>query len=280
MSKNNGASIVRRVARRTAPSQNSANRSVDVSAIKYICLTGAESLLKAEEDFLSTLSQINTLVLSTLLQSTDRHHELPGKEYSKVLKVLNEKFHKVWDLTAECFQTLKRNCDLLTVDLQDIYLLTEESQFIQVYTEYFAAVTSYMVIKGFEKSAKQTSNHWKGNTDHLMKLIKDNAETPIHLLLQKVFTEPLRQHIRQYSFQVSKLNTNLMQNSGVAPLSRTLEAFVNLQSHISQCLDEASQTRHLCTTLSKKTNHRSVSSRPPTTRRQPQCPGVCELQPI
>ncbi|XP_018430170.1 PREDICTED: ALS2 C-terminal-like protein, partial [Nanorana parkeri] len=247
MSKNNGTSIARRVARRTGPSQKNASRSVDGSVIKNICLTGAEALLEREQDFLSTLSQVNTLVLNTLLQST-------GKSpigNSKVLKVLNDKFHKVWDLTARCFQTLKKNYDLLAVDIQDIYLMTEESHFIEVYTEYFVAVTSYMVIKGFEKSAKQTSL-WKTNTKALMQLVKESSETPINMLLQRVFIEPFRQHIQQYHFQLSKLNGNLLKDAGVEPLKKTPEVFGSLESFISQCLDEALQTRTLWASLSKR----------------------------
>ncbi|KAM5127361.1 ALS2 C-terminal-like protein, partial [Mantella aurantiaca] len=249
MSKNNGTSIARRTARRSAPSK--AKRPADGSVIRNICLTGAESLLKAEGDFLSTLSQVNTLVLNILLQSTDPHHDSPGKELSKVLKVLNEKFHKVWDLTAGCYQALKQSYDLLAVDVQDVYLMTEESRFLNVYTEYFVAVTSYMVIKGFEKSAKHTS-HWKGNTKALMKLLKESAEPPLHLLLQRVFLEPFRQHVQKYVSQLSKLNGNLLKEAGVAPLSKTLEVFVSLQSFINQCVDEASLTRSLWSSLSKK----------------------------
>ncbi|XP_072269122.1 ALS2 C-terminal-like protein [Pyxicephalus adspersus] len=251
MSENDGKSITRRVARRSAPFQNLARRLVIGSSIKNICLTGAESLLRAEEDFLSTLSQVNTLVLNTLLQTAETHHELPSKDYSKVLKNLNDKFHKVWDLTAGCFQTLKQNYELLAVDVQDIYLMAEESQFILVYTEYFVAVTSYMVIKGFEKSVKQSS-YWKANTKLLMQLIKEKSETPIPVLLQRVLTEPFRRHIKQYSFHLNKLNGNLLDDTGVAALSKTIETFRNLQSYISQCMDEADVTRNLWAALSKR----------------------------
>lgn len=252
MSKFNGVSVARRAARRSAPASSNAKRSVDGSVIKNICLTSAESLLRTEQNFLSTLSQVNTLVLNILLQSTETHHDLPSKDYSNVLKVLNDKFHKVWDLTAGCFQTLKNNYDHLAVDIQNIYLMTEESQFIRVYTEYLEAVTSYVVIKGFEKSAKQGSSHWKANTKAMTQIIRENSEPPIHMLLLRVLTEPFRRHIQQYCFQLTKLNEDLQKDAGVAPLRKALEVYVSLQSYISQCLDEASLTKNLWTTLSKK----------------------------
>ncbi|XP_077349994.1 ALS2 C-terminal-like protein [Lithobates pipiens] len=117
---------------------------------------------------------------------------------------------------------------------------------------YFVAVTSYVVIKGFEKLAKQGSGHWKANTKAMTQIIKENAEPPIHMLLLKVLTEPFRRHIQQYCFQLTKLNENLQKDAGVAPLWKALEVYVSLQSYISQCLDEASVTKNLWTILSKK----------------------------
>ncbi|XP_075070253.1 ALS2 C-terminal-like protein isoform X2 [Mixophyes fleayi] len=254
MSKINRTSLSRRLIRRNASTPRDPKRTMDASVIKNSCLTGAESLLKTEEDFLSSLSQINTTVLNTLLQVTDTHDHL-GKDHLKLLKRLNERFHSLWDLTTGCFQTLKQKYDLLAVDVQDIYLQTEESQFLQVYTEYFISVTSYQVMKGFEKSAKQTS-YWKANKKLLLQLVGETSETPIHVLLQRVFIEPFRDHVQQYSLLLSKLNGTLSKDAGIVPLTNSLTAFVTLQTYIRQSLDEASQTKILWSSLS----HRLVAA--------------------
>ncbi|XP_063780591.1 ALS2 C-terminal-like protein isoform X2 [Pseudophryne corroboree] len=249
MSTVSATSFSRRLARRNVSASRELRRTMDGSVVKNACLTGAESLLKTEEDFLSSLSQINTAVLNTLLQVTDAHDL--GGDHWQALKLLNDRFHSLWELTASCFQALKQKYELLAVDLPDIYLMTKESHFLQGYTEYFVSATNYLVMKGFEKSAKQTS-YWKANKKLLMQLVGEPMETPINVLLQRVLIEPFRDHVQQYSLLLSKLNGTLSKEAGIAPLTDCLTGFVNLQSYISQSLDEAFQTKILWGSLSHK----------------------------
>ncbi|XP_069815262.1 ALS2 C-terminal-like protein isoform X3 [Dendropsophus ebraccatus] len=247
MSMPSRTSIPRRLARRNLSGKD-AKRPIDESTIKNLILTETENLLKSEEDFLSSLSQINTIVLNKLLQVPDVPDPL-GNDYLTLLKLLNDRFHGVWDLTDGCFQTLKQSFEEPEVDSQDLYLVTENSRLLQVYTEYVSAYTTFLVMKGFEKSAKQSSSYWKGNKKLLLQLIGDQPETPVHVMLQRVLIEPLRNHVQQYSLILSRLNTTLSQD---ASLVDSIAAFVRLQTFISQALDEASQTKLLWSSVSSK----------------------------
>ncbi|XP_044129340.1 ALS2 C-terminal-like protein, partial [Bufo gargarizans] len=245
MSRPSGTSLPRRLARRD-PSGKDVRRPIDESTKKNVILIETENLLRSEEDFLSSLSQIHTVVLSRLLQVTDVPDPL-GNDYLTLMKLLNERFHGVWDVTTGCFQTLKESPGRLAGDIQDLYLLTEEARLLQVYTGYISAFTDFLVMKGFERSAKQSSSYWKENRKLLLQLIGERSETPIHVLLQRVLMEPFRNHVQQYSLLLSRL-TPLKD----ASLADSIAAFERLQTFISQALDEASQTKLLWSSMSSK----------------------------
>ncbi|XP_073407247.1 ALS2 C-terminal-like protein isoform X2 [Dendrobates tinctorius] len=204
MSQPNRTSLPRRLARRD-PSGKDVKGPMDESAIKTLILTEAETLLTSEADFLSSLSQISAIVLSRLLQMTDVP-DILGNDYLQLLRRLSDNFHAVWDVTARCSQTLKEASGHQTVDIQDLYLLSEESAILQSYTQYVAAFTDFLVMKGFEKSAKQASSYWKGNKKLLLQLIGEQSETPVHLMLQRVCIQPFTNHLQQYSLLLSRLN--------------------------------------------------------------------------
>ncbi|KAM3909778.1 ALS2 C-terminal-like protein isoform 2-T2 [Leptodactylus fuscus] len=246
MSRPIGTSLPRRLARRD-PSSKDLKRPIDESAKKNIISTETENLRKAEEDFLSSLSQINTIVLNRLLQVTD----VPdfGSDYLKMLKLLSDGFHAIWDLTAGCFQTLKQCCEQPAGGALELYPLTEQSAFFQVYTGYIAAFTNFLVMRGFEKSAKRSSSYWKGNKRVLLELIGEGSEPPVHVLLQRVLIEPFRNHLQQYTARLSRLSATLGKD---ASLADSITAFVQLQTFISQALDEAAQTKILWSSMSSK----------------------------
>ncbi|KAM4027148.1 ALS2 C-terminal-like protein isoform 2-T2 [Anomaloglossus baeobatrachus] len=248
MSRPNKTSLPRRPARRD-PSGKDAKRPMDESAIKKLILIESETLLKLEEDFSSSLSQISTIVLSRLLQVTDVA-DILGGDYLLLLRSLSDKFHAVWEVTARCFQTLKETSEHETVDVQDLYLLTEESQILQVYTQYVAAFTHFLVMKGFEKSAKQSSSYWKGHKKLLLQLLGEQSDTPVHLVLQSVFIQPFTHHVQQYSLLLSRLSGAFPKDT--TTLINSIAAFGRLQTFISQALDEASQTKMLWSSVSSK----------------------------
>ncbi|XP_069585232.1 ALS2 C-terminal-like protein isoform X2 [Ranitomeya imitator] len=247
MSRPNRTSLPRRLARRD-PSGKDIKRPMDESAIKKRILAEAETLLTLEADFLSSLSQISAIVLSRLLQVTDVP-DILGNDYLQLLRRLSDKFHAVWDVTTRCFQTLKEASGHRTVDLQELYLLSEESAILQSYSQYVAAFTNFLVLKGFEKSAKQSSSYWKGNKKLLLQLIGEQSETPVHLMLQRVCIQPFTNHLQQYSLLLSRLNGAFLKNT---TLVDSIAAFGRLQTFIRQALDEASQTKMLWSSVSSK----------------------------
>ncbi|XP_077123971.1 ALS2 C-terminal-like protein isoform X2 [Ranitomeya variabilis] len=247
MSRPNRTSLPRRLARRD-PSGKDVKRPMDEAAIKKLILSEAETLLTLEADFLSSLSQISSIVLSRLLQVTDVP-DILGNDYLQLLRHLSDKFHAVWDVTTRCFQTLKEASGHRTVDLQELYLLSEESAILQSYSQYVAAFTNFLVLKGFEKSAKQSSSYWKGNKKLLLQLIGEESETPVHLMLQRVCIQPFTNHVQQYSLLLSRLNGALLKNT---TLVDSIAAFGRLQTFIRQALDEASQTKMLWSSVSSK----------------------------
>ncbi|XP_073533260.1 ALS2 C-terminal-like protein isoform X2 [Phyllobates terribilis] len=246
MSRPNRTSLPRRLARRD-PSGEGIRRPMDEAAIKKLILTEAETLLTLEEDFFSSLSQISTVLLSRLLQVTDVPDTF-GSDDLQLRRRLSDHFHAVWDVTARCFQTLKETSGHQTVDIQDLYLLSEESPILQSYTQYVAAFTNFLVMKGFEKSAKQSS-YWKGNKKLLLQLIGEQAETPVHLMLQRVFIQPFTSHLQQYSLLLSRLNGAFLKDT---TLIDSIAAFGRLQTFIRQALDEAVQTKMLWSSVSSK----------------------------
>ncbi|KAG9464710.1 hypothetical protein GDO78_019485 [Eleutherodactylus coqui] len=118
-----------------------------------------------------------------------------------------------------------------------------------MYREYISAFTNFMVMKGFEKSAKQSSSYWKGNKKLLLQLIEEQSETPVHMILQRAFIEPFRNHVQEYSLLLSRLNETLSMD---ATLTDSITAYGRLQTFISQALDEASQTKTLWSSVSSK----------------------------
>ncbi|XP_075444127.1 ALS2 C-terminal-like protein isoform X1 [Ascaphus truei] len=245
-------SFSRRLAYRHTSSSRNSKPLADVSFTKSIWHTAVESLLIAEEDFLASLSQINSVVLKVLLQADA--DDPVGKDHLKLLVLLNERFHTLWDLTDGSYKTLKQTSETSVLGISDIYIIQKVTEFLDVYTQYFVSVTNYMVVKGFDRAAKQTSGHWKVNKKLLKQLVGESSETPVPILLQRVFIDPVRKHVPQYVQLLSQLNGKPLEETREARRSTTdtLNTFVKLQTYVNQALDEASQTQILWNSLSNK----------------------------
>ncbi|KAM4689821.1 ALS2 C-terminal-like protein isoform 2-T4 [Discoglossus pictus] len=249
MSKPN-TSLSRRLARRHGNATLGSRLSFDAIKIENLCNTSVESILKNEKTFLASLSQINSLVLNTLLQADA--DDPVGRDHLKLLVVLNEKFHTLWDLTTRSHTTLQQAYGNSTLDIQDIYPIQDEEDFVKAYTQYFVSVTNYLVVKGFDRAAKQSSSHWKANKRVLKQLTGDSVETPLPILLQRVLIDPVRNYIKQTIEILAELNGKSAEETGQALVPDSLNAFVKLQTYISQSLDEASLTKTLWSTLSNR----------------------------
>ncbi|XP_063308895.1 ALS2 C-terminal-like protein [Pelobates fuscus] len=229
---------------------SSPRESQEGSHTKTVSQAAATKFLKTEEDFLIILSRINALVLNILLRPDES--DLLGKDHLKSILLVNERFHAIWDLTSGCCKTLKLGLGDSSVDVNDIYIVKNQSNLLQVYTEYFLAVTNHIVIKGFDKVAKPTSIYWKTNKRGLKTLIGETADISLTVFLQRIFTEPFRDHVQTYSLFLSQINGKLAEESGETSSLDSLNTFVNLQKYISQILDEAFQTKMLWVSLSSK----------------------------
>ncbi|OCT75387.1 ALS2 C-terminal-like protein isoform X1 [Xenopus laevis] len=237
-------SITRRLARREFSSSKDGRLSVGGSVMKIISSTSVESLLTAEEDFLEYLSFLSTVALNALLRAGAVD---PGNV--KLLQHFNESFHGLWELISASYKTLKQTHEQnLALDTDELYLLQQATDFVQIFKEYFESVSDFMVVKGFDRAAKQASSYWKSNKKLLRQMIKDTTDGPVQVLLQRVFIDPFRNHVQHYTLFLS----NLIEDSEAEPLTDVLNTFVELQKHISQILDEASQTKILWSQISNK----------------------------
>ncbi|XP_072010643.1 ALS2 C-terminal-like protein isoform X2 [Engystomops pustulosus] len=240
MSRPSATSLSRRLARRD-PASKEVRRPLDESNMKNLLRTERQSLLQSEEEFLSSLSQINSIVLNPMLQATDDS----GGGCLQLLQNLSVAFLGVWDVTAENYQTLKRR-HKEEAEMKEIHIITEEAPLLQAYTRYVAAFTDFLVMKGCERAAKQSS-YWKGNKKLVLQLIGERSETPTHVMLQRVLIEPFRNQVQQYSLLLSRLTAAFSQD---ASLTDSVAAFVRLQTFISQTMDEATQTKMLWSSVS------------------------------
>ncbi|KAG8443491.1 hypothetical protein GDO86_012042 [Hymenochirus boettgeri] len=242
------SSLSRRMALREMNSSRGSRLSVAHAVMTIISSTSVESLLTAEEDFLEHLSFLSSVALNALLRTGADDHA--GKDTIKLLQHFNESFHALWELTSEGYKTLKQTHEQdSALHIEELYLLKQGHEFVKAFREYFSSVTNFMVIKGFDRAAKQASSYWKSNKLVLRQMIEDTSNCPIHVLLPRSFIDPFRNHLQYYTLFLSKL---MQEDSESEPLVDSLNDYVELQKHIGQVLDEASQSKLLWSVLSNK----------------------------
>ncbi|KAM8966727.1 ALS2 C-terminal-like protein [Pelodytes ibericus] len=220
------------------------------SDVKSLSLAAVESFLRSEGDFLTSLTRINSLVLNVLLQAADEIESV-SQDIFKSLRAIDEKFQSLWEWTAEGYKTLKQQYESASVEVSDLYIIKGSSDCLQVYTQYFQSVTNHIAVRGFDRVSKAMSGQWKTNKRILKALIGEMSEISIAVFLQRVFTEPFRDHTQTYSLFLSHLSEKQLKVRTAGPAD-SLNAFVSLQKYISQSLDEASQTKLLWTSSSNK----------------------------
>ncbi|XP_069503187.1 ALS2 C-terminal-like protein [Ambystoma mexicanum] len=256
MSKFSGPSLTRRPACRhlriSAPSRIS-RAFTDGPAMKDLCQTTVQSLLKQEEAFLASIAHINKIVLQPLLQADP--DDAKGKELMRLLQLLNDRYCAVWDWTEENFKTLKQNFSqpepLLSID--DIYIIPKREGFLDRYVQYFTSFTNFVVVQGFDRAAKQTSAHWKANKKTLKQFLVDSKGEPaLPVTLYRVLHEPFRLHVQEYSLLLTKTSETIGKSMEKMQMTEALNQFEKLQTFISQILDEASLTKSLWNSLGNK----------------------------
>ncbi|XP_034615655.1 ALS2 C-terminal-like protein isoform X2 [Trachemys scripta elegans] len=218
-----------------------------------MCATeAAESLLQSEETFSACLARINAIVLKPLLQSEP--HEQKGKENLKLLLLLNDCFHTLWDLTEENHRTLKEKFSISpSLCLQDLYILWKGDLFLSVYIQYFVTFANCVVVQGFDQAAKNKSEFWKTHKTALKQFLADfTSETSIPVALHTVLHKPLRDHVQQYALILTRLSEAIGKSPDRELVTSAAKQYAKLQSFISQVLDEACLTKALWKSLGHK----------------------------
>uniref|UniRef100_A0A452IR98 VPS9 domain-containing protein n=1 Tax=Gopherus agassizii TaxID=38772 RepID=A0A452IR98_9SAUR len=218
-----------------------------------MCATeAAESLLRSEETFSACLARINTIVLEPLLQAES--HEQKGKDNLKLLLLLNDRFHALWDLTEENHRTLKEKFSISpSLCLQDLYILWKGDLFLSIYIQYFVTFANCVVVQGFDQAAKNKSEFWKTHKTALKQFLADfTSETSIPVALHTVLHKPLRDHVQQYALILTRLSEAIGKCPDQELVASVAKQYAKLQSFISQVLDEACLTKALWKSLGNK----------------------------
>ncbi|XP_029444135.1 ALS2 C-terminal-like protein isoform X2 [Rhinatrema bivittatum] len=256
MANSNSSALSRRSAcryKRSSTPSKSIRGAMDVASLKGVCQTAVRSLLSTEEAFISSLARINNIVLQPLL-STDPDDQ-KGKEHMKLLLLLSDRYHALWDKTEENYKALKQKYSTSesSLTMHDIYIITQKELFLEVYTQYFMCFTNYVVVQGFDRAAKQTSSYWKTNKKTLKQLLAPSISEPtVSVTLHTVLHEPIRNQVQQYALILTRLNEGAEEISQKNLVSEALNLFVKLQTFISQALDEASLTKILWGSVGNK----------------------------
>ncbi|MBN3298931.1 AL2CL protein, partial [Amia calva] len=219
----------------------------------------SRSLVEAESVFVNCLSDINTSVLQHLLyhNTVDQKWQVQMKQ----LLQLNERFQALWDQTGKRCKALQQGLNAGgPLGPRDLYLVSSITGVQEGYVQYFSSFTSLSVVGGFDYLAKKTSSYWKKNKDHLSKFLttSQKAENSVSVSLFRILHERIREQVNQYTLILKHLcqpgdQVQLNQKStGADELSEALRVYVDLQSHISQVLDEASHTKVLWKSLGQK----------------------------
>uniref|UniRef100_A0A8C0HA89 ALS2 C-terminal like n=1 Tax=Chelonoidis abingdonii TaxID=106734 RepID=A0A8C0HA89_CHEAB len=200
-----------------------------------MCATeAAESLLRSEETFSACLARINTIVLEPLLQAGKPPEEnvQKGKDNLKLLLLLNDRFHALWDLTEENHRTLKEKFSISpSLCLQDLYILWKGDLFLSIYIHEF----------------------WKTHKTALKQFLADfTSETSIPVALHTVLHKPLRDHVQQYALILTRLSEAIGKCPDQELVTSVAKQYAKLQSFISQVLDEACLTKALWKSLGNK----------------------------
>ncbi|XP_015209798.2 ALS2 C-terminal-like protein isoform X1 [Lepisosteus oculatus] len=223
------------------------------SNLEEKCLNASTSLVENEKAFLDCLSDLNTNVLQHLLyyNSVDQKWDMHMKQ---VLQ-LNEKFHALWDQTGERCNHLKQLLHQSNpITIKDLYIVSNTAGVQELYIQYFSAFTNLDVVGGFDYLAKKTSNYWKKNKINLSRFFfsSEKPESSVSVSLYRVLHERIRDQVTQYILILKRLCQSTEKPTGVQEVNEALKGYIDLQSHISQLLDDASLTKVLWKSLGQK----------------------------
>uniref|UniRef100_A0A7M4E3L1 ALS2 C-terminal like n=1 Tax=Crocodylus porosus TaxID=8502 RepID=A0A7M4E3L1_CROPO len=167
-------------------------------------------------------------------------YDQKGKENFKLLLLLNDRFHALWDVTEDHHRALRQKFSTSTsFHIQDIYIIWKADLFLRHYI-HCAMIQSH-------------SEAWKNHKTALKQFLTDGIpETSVSMALHTILQKPIREHVQQYSL----ILTRLSEATGKCPerdlITSAIKEYAELQSFISQVLDEASLTKALWRSLGHK----------------------------
>ncbi|XP_075405089.1 ALS2 C-terminal-like protein [Tenrec ecaudatus] len=218
------------------------------------------SLLRLEEIFSATLAGINSLVLQPLLPPAPEPSGAWTRECLQLLQQLHESSQWLWRVTEESLHSLRERMhhqDSSSTGLESLLLLHGAERVVQAHIEYLECYTSCVVAQAFQKAAKRRRAYWRDQRKVLQRLLSDvgsvSSEGAVGPLLVQTFCQPLTHHVQQYVLLLLSLGDTILENHPARELVvHAATLFGNLQSFMSQALDEAKATQALWPTLSSR----------------------------
>ncbi|XP_045153634.1 ALS2 C-terminal-like protein [Echinops telfairi] len=221
-----------------------------------MCSSEEASLLRLEEVFSAALAHINSLVLQPLLLTEPS--DAWTRECLQLLQQLHQSSQRLWKVTEESRHSLRERLHHPdSVGLESLLLLHGAERVLQVHIEYIESYTNCMVARAFQGAAKQRSAHWRDQRKVLQQFLwamgSVSLEGAVGPVLVQSLRQPLTHHVQQYVFLLLSLGDTIRENHPTRKLVvHAATLFGNLQSFMSQALDEAMATEALWPTLSSR----------------------------
>ncbi|XP_047628204.1 ALS2 C-terminal-like protein isoform X2 [Phacochoerus africanus] len=220
-----------------------------------MCSPEEEALLQLEEVFSVTLDHINNLVLQPLLKAAAEPSDPWGRECLSLLQQLHRSSRRLWKVTKESLHSLQERLHHPdSFGLEALLLLHSADHILQIHIEYIESYTSCVVVNVFQKVAKRRSEYWRAQRKVLQQFLSGmSSEGSVGTVLVQALHQPLAHHVQQYVFFLLSLGDTIGEHHPSRELVvHAAELFGNLQSFMSQELDQAMATQALRYTLSSR----------------------------
>uniref|UniRef100_A0A8D1CTX1 ALS2 C-terminal-like protein n=1 Tax=Sus scrofa TaxID=9823 RepID=A0A8D1CTX1_PIG len=220
-----------------------------------MCSPEEEALLQLEEVFSVTLDHINNLVLQPLLKAAAEPSDPWGRECLSLLQQLHRSSRRLWEVTKESLHSLQERLHHPdSFGLEALLLLHSADHILQIHIEYIESYTSCVVVNVFQKAAKRRSEYWRAQRKMLQQFLSGMSSAgSVGTVLVQALHQPLAHHVQQYVFFLLSLADTIGEHHSSRELVvHAAELFGNLQSFMSQELDQAMATQALRHTLSSR----------------------------
>nr|XP_048279392.1 ALS2 C-terminal-like protein isoform X3 [Myodes glareolus] len=219
-----------------------------------MCSSEEADLLRLEEFFSTTLARTNSLILQPLLADPEPSDPC-GRACLRLLQQLHESTQRLWEVTEQSLLSLRQRLDHpSSMSLEALLLLNNADYVQQAHMEYIKSYTDCVVMQAFQKVSEKRRKYWKSQRKTLQQLLFwASSEGSVGTMLCQALRQPLTQHVQKYAHLLKALRSTLDEHHPAQ--ERVMEAvtlFENLQSFMSQALDQAVTTQALWHSLSSR----------------------------